>query len=315
MIGLLDGDIVVFRCGFAAERNVWTLCWEPRYETAPDGTQDKDNPEFTKHKTFEYKREALEYLDKVCPGQFTRVEDQDYMLFAERDLQPLSHALQGVKTLINRLCEVNDLNPQFDLKVYLSSSKNFRHEIATTRPYKGNRKVEHRPTYEKEIKNYIKENYDTYTGDNEEADDLLGIAQTAYGPEDSIIMSLDKDLDQIPGLKYNFQHEVHYCVTQQQADYAFCLQLLTGDTTDNIPGLPGIGKGKGAKALHGLEESYEAMMDEVGRQYQIHSGKEDWHKYMVEQGQLLWIRRVPDELWQPPELVGQEVYDIGDLTL
>jgi hypothetical protein len=220
-----------------------------------------------------------------------------------------------VKTLVNRVCEANDLNPEFDLKVYLSSPKNFRHAIATTRPYKGNRKVEHRPTYEEDIKEYIKTTYDTYVGEDEEADDLMGIAQTKYGPEDSIIISLDKDLDQIPGLKYNFMHDVHYNVTQQQADYNFCLQLMTGDTTDNIPGLPGIGPGKGAKALHGLEHSYEEMMEEVERQYQIHSGKEDWAQYLLEQGQLLWIRRKPGEFWTPPPSRMEEAYEIGDLTL
>ena len=284
---------------------MWHLAWAPNEE----GTK------FTEKKQFEYKREALEHLDKVVPGKFSRVEDEDYTLFPERELEPLSHALQSVKTLIARVCEDCDLNPEFDLKVYLSSRKNFRHQIATTRPYKGNRLVEHRPTYEQEIKSYIKENYDTYTGEDEEADDLMGIAQTKAGPEDSIIISLDKDLDQIPGLKYNFMHNVHYNVTQQQADYNFCMQLMTGDTTDNIPGLPGIGPGKAAKALHGLETDYGAMMEEVVRQYQIHSGKEDWKAYMIEQGQLLWIRREPDQLWQPPEIPEEEAYEIGDLTL
>jgi len=301
MIGLLDGDIVVFRCGFAAERNVWHLVWEPAIDAEHGQSVEEGGPLFAQHKQFEYKRDAMEHLDEVVPGQFSRVEGQDYSLWSERELQPLSHALQSVKTLINRVCEDCDLNPQFDLKVYLSSPKNFRHQIATTRPYKGNRKVEHRPTYEEEIKDYIKATWDTYTGEDEEADDLMGIAQTKAGPEDSIIISLDKDLDQIPGLKYNFMHNVHYNVTKQQGDYNFCLQLMTGDTTDNIPGLPGIGPGKGAKALHGLEESYDDMMEEVIRQYQIHSGKEDWEKYLLEQGRLLWIRREHDQLWELPD--------------
>lgn len=304
MIGLLDGDIVVFRCGFAAERNVWHLSWEPE-----DGV-------FTESKQFEYKKEAIDHLDKVLPGKFSRVEGEDYVLFPERMLEPLSHALQGVKTLINRVCEANDLDPQFDLKVFLSDGRNYRHDVAKTRPYKGNRKVEHRPTYEQEIKTYIIENYDTTVAENEEADDLLGIHQTKYGPDDSIILSLDKDLDQVPGLKYNWMHEVRYNVTPQQADYNFCMQLLTGDTTDNIPGLLGIGPGKAAKMLHGLEDSYEKMMEEVYNQYEIHSKKQDWEEYLKEQGQLLWIRRHPGEMWEPPPRENLEsVFEyIGDLV-
>jgi len=300
MIGLLDGDIVVFRCGFAAERNLWHIAWNPQYETTEEGIRDLNSPEFTETKEFEYKKEAMEYLDRVVGRKNSRVEDQDFMIWPEKQLEPLSYALQGVKTLINRVCEECALDPRFDLKVYLSSSKNFRHQIAKTRPYKGNRKVAHRPTYEKEIKKYMMENYDCIVGDNEEADDLMGIAQTAYGPEDSVIISLDKDLDQVPGLKYNWVHDIRYNIDSDTARYNFYHQLLTGDTTDNIPGLPGIGPGKAKKALHGLK-TQEEMEEECIRMYQIHSGQEDWEKYMLEMGQLLWIRREVGELWQLPD--------------
>ena len=290
MMGLLDGDIVVFRCGFAAERNVWNLAWEPLEEG-----------EFKQHKTFEYKREAEEHLDKVCPGKFSRVEGEDYSLWPVRELEPLSHALHGVKKTINYICAANDLNPDTDLRVMLSpGGETFRHAIAVTRPYKGNRKKAHRPTYETEIRKYIRENYITVVAHNEEADDLLAIEQTRLGAENSIIMSLDKDLDQVPGLKYNWVHDVGYNITKDKAHYNFCMQLLTGDSTDNIPGLPKVGPAKAAAMLHGLE-SYEDMMEEVSRQYQIRSGKEDWYEYMLEQGRLVWIRREPGQMWEPPE--------------
>lgn len=306
MIGLLDGDIVVFRCGFAAERNVWHLAWDPASE----------DQQFREDKVFEYKREAMEHLDKVCPGQYSRIEGTDYSLWPERELEPLSHALHGVKRLINKVCADNDLNPETDLQVMLSpGGPTFRHRVATTRPYKGTRKVEHRPTYEGEIRKYIIENYVTIVADDEEADDLLAIAQTKIGPHDSIILSLDKDLDQVPGLKYNWMHEVGYDITEQQAVYNFCMQLLTGDSTDNVPGLPKVGPAKAAKILHGLE-TYESMMQEVARQYQILSGKEDWFSYLVEQGQLLWIRREPGQVWAPPDLTADEwIMTEEELTL
>jgi len=297
MIGLVDGDIVVFRCGFAAERTAWNL-----HIPAQDYTG-----------IFEYKREAMDELDKRLPGKFSRVEYEDYQLFPEKQLEPLSHALQNVRTLMNRIAESCQLN-EFDMQVCLSSSKNFRHEIAKTRPYKGNRKKEHRPTYETKIRDYLKENYDCYTGENEEADDLMGIKATAAGPEDSIIITLDKDLDQVPGLKYNWVHDVGYNVTPEQACYNFHLQLLMGDTTDNIPGLPGIGAGKAAKALHGLETEQE-QMEEVCRMYQIHSGKKDWKEYLTEQGRLLWIRREPDQLWTPDIEEVADEWDGVELTL
>lgn len=287
MLGLVDGDIIVFRCGFAAERKEWHL----------HVPKDKNGESYTG--VFEYKREALDKLDQLLPGKYSRQEGEDYKLFPEVNLEPLSHALQNVKTLMKQVADACGLN-EFDLRVFLSSGENFRHRVAKTRPYKGNRDRTHRPAYEQEIKDYIKENYDTYVGDDEEADDLMGIWQTKHGPHGAIIISLDKDLDQIPGLKYNWLHDVSYDVDENKAWYNFFMQLLTGDSTDNIPGLPGIGPGKAAKALHGLEDDPHAMMEECIRQYQMHSRKEDWLEYMKEQGQLVYIRRKEGEMWEPP---------------
>lgn len=280
MYALIDADILVFRCGFAAERKVWHL-------KVGDYTQE-----------FEYKKEALKELDKQLPGVMSRKEGEDYTLFPEVDLQPVSHALQNVKTSIKKALEACNCN-DFDAKLYLSGKDNFREQVAVTRPYKGNRDRSHRPTHEKAIREYMIANYDVTEAHGEEADDLLGIAQTKYGPLDSVIISIDKDLDQIPGLKYNFAHDINYNVTEQQATYNFHMQLLMGDSTDNIPGLPGIGPGKAAKALHGLETAAE-QLEECENMYQIHSGKEDWVTYMREQGQLLWIRREVGQMWEPP---------------
>jgi len=295
VLGLLDGDIVVFRCGFAAERNLWHL-----HIPKDDYTQ-----------AFEYKRDAMAELDKRLPGKYSRVEDEDYKLWPEKNLEPLEHALQNVRTLIKRIMESCQLN-EWELKVFLSHGTTFRHRFATTRPYKGNRKVEHRPTYEREIKAYINANYDCYVAVDEEADDLMAIEATK-DPE-AIIITLDKDLDQVPGPKYNWVKDVHYEVTDKQAEYNFVMQLLTGDTTDNIPGLPGIGPGKAAKALHGLE-TFTEQMEEVMRMYQIHSGKEDWREYLIEQGRLLFIRREPGQMWLPPEIVADAVWEELNLEM
>lgn len=282
MYALFDADILVFRSGFAAERNEWHL-----HVPAQDFVG-----------VFEFKREATDKLDELLPGVYSRNEGEDYRLFPEVNLEPLSHALQNVKTSVKKALEAIDCT-DFDVKMYLSGKENFRKEVAVTLPYKGNRDRTHRPTYEQEIRDFIKSNWDTTEAVNEEADDLLGIAQTKYGPEDSVIVSIDKDLDQIPGLKYNFMHDVRYCVSEEEAMRNFYMQLLTGDSTDNIPGLPGIGPAKSKKALHGLETEQE-IQEECIRMYQIHSGKEDWATYMREMGQLIWIRREPEQMWDIP---------------
>lgn len=290
MFSLFDGDIAVFRCGMAAERRSWFI-------KTNDGTKE-----------FEYKKEAIDYLDKVLPGKHSRKEGKDYEMWSEVNLEPLSHALSNVKSLVNKCLRETQCN-EFDLKMYLSPvGKTFRHKLAVTRPYKGNRDKSHRPTYEQEIRDFIVQNYDTTIAEDEEADDLLGIAQTKYGPHDSVIVTLDKDLDQVPGLKYNYMHDVAYEITPKEAVYNFHMQLMTGDTTDNIVGLPGIGPGKAAKALHGLETP-EEQMEEVIRMYQLHSGKEDWKEYLTEMGRLVYIRRQPGEMWEPPQINDDAVWN------
>jgi hypothetical protein len=299
MYALFDGDIIVFRCGFAAERRKHFLkVGDKEYE-------------------FEYKREAKAKLDELVPGQYSRKEGEDYEMWSEVVLEPLEHALQNVKTLVRRCLDAVQCN-DFDAKFYLSpaSGKTFRHDLATTKPYKGNRDRSHRPSYEQSIREYIQRTWDTTVAENEEADDLLGIEATKMGDE-CVIISLDKDLDQIPGNKYNYLHEVAYYIDEAAGWKNFFIQLLKGDTTDNIPGLPGIGEGKAQKALHGIESPAE-MLQECARMYQIHSGVEDWLAYMKEQGNLLWIRRYPGELWSDDldeDLEEEEAWDNQELSL
>jgi len=295
---LFDADILVFRCAFASEYRVWFL-------------KVGDN----EHE-YRYKKEAEAALDTLCPGKYSRTEGEDYTMWSEVVLEPLGNAIQNLNTLVGSILETLG-QTEFDIEMMLSPyhSTNFRYDIAKTLPYKGNRDRTHRPTYEADLRNYIIENWASTVAVHEEADDLLGIAQTKIGV-DSVVVSLDKDLDQIPGLKYNFVQQRSYDITPKQGMHNFHIQLLMGDTSDNIPGLPGIGIGKARKILHGIEGEAEQLL-ECCRQYQIHSGKEDWITYMREQGDLLWIRRYPGEIWSSIVTIEQEdiSWDSQNLTL
>lgn len=286
MKALFDGDILVFRCGFAAERAKWFL------RIGSDTHQ------------FDYKKEAETALDELLPGVMSREEGKDYTLWSERFVEPVEHALQNVKTTIRNALKNIGVS-EWDLTVYLSGGENFRYDVAKARPYKGNRDKAHRPTHEQAIKDYIVATYPTVVSVTDEADDQLGIAQCSIGPMDSVILTQDKDLDMIPGLKYDFVQDETYSVTPEQAEFNFACQLLTGDSTDNIPGLPGIGPAKAKKALRGVET--EDLMDVVVSMYQAHTPeKYDWHDYLTEQGRLLWIRREPDQMWEPPARDAEE---------
>jgi len=294
MKALFDADILVFRCGFAAERNKWFL-------KVGDGHTQQ----------FDYKKEAEIALDEQLPGKMSRTMGVDYSLWSERFVEPVEHALHNVRVVVERALESLHLT-EWDTTMYLSGKNNFRFDIATTNPYKGNRDKAHRPTHENAIKEYIKSKWTTIVTSGEEADDALGIAQVKLGPTESVIITQDKDLDMIPGLKYDFVKDVPYSITPEQADYNFAVQLMMGDSTDNIPGLPGIGIGKAKKALEGVEP--EDQMGVVMQMYQAHSPTEDWYEYLREQGKLLWIRREPEQMWEPPEIEAA-AFEVGEVSM
>ena len=86
--------------------------------------------------------------------------------------------------------------------------------------------------------------------DQIEADDLLGIMLTNGRVENPILCSIDKDLLGIPGWHYNWNKDSWPTyVSQEEADHNWLVQLLTGDATDGIRGMEGIGPVKAKKLI------------------------------------------------------------------
>jgi DNA polymerase-1 len=138
--------------------------------------------------------------------------------------------------------------------ICLSDDENFRKDIYPN--YKGNRKNVIKPALLAEMKKYFHEAYDVVKRPRLEADDVCGILATV-GDEtplikgERILVSEDKDLRTIPGLLFNPRHPERGTIdiSVEQADLEHMRQTLTGDSTDNYPGCPGIGKGKVDKVL------------------------------------------------------------------
>lgn len=103
---------------------------------------------------------------------------------------------------------------------------------------------------------YVKEYLTEYClkVESEEADDIM--ASLAAQKEGIIICTNDKDLRQVPGEHMKFSGD-KATVTKEEGNFNFCLQLLMGDNVDNIPGIPGIGLGRGKKALEKMEVTEE----------------------------------------------------------
>lgn len=189
--------------------------------------------------------------------------------------------------LISHLYTLIDGEP--DYKVYLTGKGNFRHDIAVTEPYKGNRKEKEKPVHLEAIRQYLIKDWNAVVSEGEEADDLIAIDATAI--PDSIIVSLDKDFNQVPGKHYNFNKQDLYDVSEDEGLLFFYRQIIMGDKADNIVGVHGIGEKKSQKLLEDLSEieMYNKCIELL-----------DSEERVIENARLLWLRREPDQLWEPP---------------
>mgnify|MGYP000987882485 FL=1 len=88
-------------------------------------------------------------------------------------------------------------------ELFLTGKSNVRYEYAVTAEYKGNRKGTEKPTHYHLLREYLVSSWDALVVEGMEADDMLAIRATELG-DDSIIVTLDKDLDQVSGWHYNF---------------------------------------------------------------------------------------------------------------
>lgn len=260
---LIDGDILLYRCGFAVEK--------------------------TKY--------LVDTLGGFVPCDSAK-ETQEHVgpVWTRKEIEPLENALYLVKSVVEK---IQDKYPKLDRQIFLSPSVgNFRETIAVTHKYKGNRDAMQKPKYFRELKDYLVDKYGAIIAVGQEADDELGIGATLC--PDSVMVSIDKDLRQVPGRHYDWVKEEEVNVTKKEGIVTFYSQVLSGDPTDNIHGLEGIGPVKGRKMLADCSSSRDCW-EVVRNAYQSQEGRDQGRKRALENAQLCWIRRKVNEIWTPPE--------------
>lgn len=180
----------------------------------------------------------------------------------------------------NRLCNMGDfLFNEIEntgimigsVEYYITNAPNsVRKQISPI--YKANR----RPNkWVNAIRKYLIEMDFAVTHPEYEADDLIFDRALELGEQNCIILTMDKDLKQIPGIHFNYYRPKVVnengekvsgdcvglsCVSNEEARYSFWLSMLTGDHGDNIKGIKGIGPKKGEailKGKHGLRGCVE----------------------------------------------------------
>ena len=264
----IDGDIICYSVGFASEGREYDV----------DGVR------------FSLKKEAQAFCEE-CD-----IDPEHIRLTINPE--PIEYALSSVKRMIGHICEGAECE---DYVVYLTGKGNYREELATIREYKGNRKSE-KPTHYQAIKDYLMEVHDAVVVDGMEADDAIGMAGYVNG---DIMASIDKDLNCVPGWHYDWNKQELYEVTEEEADRFFYTQLLTGDSTDNIPGLYQMtGKRATAKLKEPLQE-----MDDPKQMYTY--VRDVWRQAYDDVGMALderdevvdnWLREIGSLLWISREL-------------
>jgi len=310
---LIDADLLRYRIGFVCEKNI--------IQVFPRGHRDEGPMA-----TFEGKTAYNEWLKNNSDC----ITEEDLEITEVIEPEPVENCLHSVK---QRLQSILDEVSAKSFRLFLTGKDNYRDSLVDY--YKANRDRTRRPYHFENITNYLVEHWNAEIINGREADDACGIAQfedwmdnEMYGdakhrPEDhgTIICSIDKDLDMIPGWHYHFVKQEKYFVTENEARDWFYCQLLTGDMgSDNIPGLFHI---TGTKVRDWKPYFYKIS--------ELSTDREKWD-YIVkvyvaalllpqeepmttamedatvaavqaklrETGKLLWIQRDLKDNWEPP---------------
>lgn len=269
MNAYVDADILVYRAGFATEYPLYTVV------LGEDSVRQ-----------FQYKKEATAFMD-----------EHGGTLEVTTILEPEANALRSLDGMMNSIATYFGYHNAQNLNPVLTGANNFRIDVAVTKPYKGNR-TKPKPKHYDAIRERLVSVYDAYITDGEEADDYLGYAHYKdwqdYGEDASCIVTIDKDLDMIPGLHYHPFDRHEYYVDEDEADRMFLKQLLSGDDVDNIQGIKGIGEGKAEKMAMHLRT--ELLLEGIAGKYR-EAYEDKWEETMDEMAKLLWIRREPNQDW------------------
>jgi len=162
--------------------------------------------------------------------------DGDSLIYYEMGKPTLEEALES---LDGRLHQMFEMTHATQYAGFLTQGKCFRYAAAKTKPYKGNRKYGDKPIIFPAIKEYLRQAWGFTSVPELEADDLVSIY---HDPLKTVICSPDKDvLYQNKGIHYNYGKAESIVVDENEALRFLWKQMLMGDSTDGIQGIPKVG--------------------------------------------------------------------------
>jgi len=164
-----------------------------------------------------------------------------------------------------------------------------------------------KPVYLNDVKQYMRETFETIERPALEADDVMGILAThpRLITGQKVIVSIDKDMQTIPARLYNPRTGSKRVITEHEADYFHMMQTLMGDSVDNYKGCPGVGPKRAAAILEDSVALFGSMWAAVVDAFQQRGLTED---DALLQARVARICRASDydlkrkevKLWTPP---------------
>lgn len=161
----------------------------------------------------------------------------------------------------------------------------FRYEVAKFKPYKGKRGTPEpwfllwKPVIEERLRT----EWGFVSVPGLEADDIIALSHEQENkrtvhelgetyPIDVVVCSPDKDMRQLTGRHFDYKKLDFADVDQDQADYNLAFQMIAGDTSDGVAGIPGAGEKKAKEKLKEGKESGLFYDQVVRAMYYKHFG-------------------------------------------
>lgn len=303
---IVDADTIAFKACCIAEKTVYDIL--PLELSGVPSEQVIDIEDLESYQqyviqTFDKVYEYKEWLASI------NKEKENFLRISRTVMSPLSHALHVIDGMMKDMIKI--VEPE-QVMVLLTGEVNFRDDVAKLRPYKETRRDKPKPVYLPAARQYLIDKYNAVIVEGCEADDMCGIVadQCVRDSEPYVIAHVDKDLNSIPGLHYNYDKKTWYNISVQQASYWFFVQVLAGDSTDCIPGLYKVGE-VGARKILGKAQSYDTMLAKVQEAYHkkfVSESKKPEQRYaayktsdelLLEMARLIHMQRYVGEMWTP----------------
>lgn len=275
LLALIDGDEILYKVGFSSQ-HMWYYIYE-------------GNTYICK---FLYQKQAKAFC-----------KNNSFYYIQKLEVSEEKEAIDNLHLTMDTIFK--DIGTD-KCRIFLNGEINFRDQLATLQPYKGNRDDSKKPIHYNLIKGLLIDEYFAEIVEGYESDDAMAIHQN----ENTIIVTQDKDLDMVPGYRYSTSKREIYKISEVEAMRSFYGQLVMGDRSDNIPGIAGIGKVTAKKLFEKCVDDLScfaiAANEYVGAFQKLDKNPlfkdRSLVEIMLEIGNLLWMLRSNEDRWEFPTL-------------